>query len=257
MIFFLTDWGNSYYVGVAKGVINSISPDSKIIDISHSIDLFDIEETAHIIERVFKDLPQRSTLLCVVDPGVGSERKALAVEANERFIVAPDNGVLTRILDFYDVKARSIENPKYMYRYPPSKTFHGRDIFAPAAAYIEKGVRIEEFGPEVDTFKKVEIKPPCVSVGKIETYVSYVDSFGNLETIVSMKDFLDAGISGKYILLNGKRAIFTDNYADGKKEFILVHVDSSGYFEISSSTGKASEILGLKKRDKITFENFD
>ncbi|BBJ27710.1 SAM hydrolase/SAM-dependent halogenase family protein [Athalassotoga saccharophila] len=256
MIFFLTDWGNSYYVGVAKGVMNSISPESKIIDISHSIDPFDIEEAAHIIERVFRDLPKGSTLLCVVDPGVGSERKALALEIDGKFLVAPDNGVLTRLLDL-SLKARSIENPKYMYKYPPSKTFHGRDIFAPAAAYIEKGVKIEEFGPAVDTFQKIEIKRPCVSFGKIEAYVSYVDSFGNLETIVSMKDFLDAGISGKYVLLNGKRAIFTDNYAEGKREFILVHVDSSGYLEISSSAGRASDILGLKKRDRITFENFD
>ncbi len=257
MIFFITDWGNSHYVGIAKGVMNSISPQSKIIDITHSVDPFDVEETAHIIERVFKDLPKRSVLLCVVDPGVGSDRKALVVECDDKFIVAPDNGVLTRILDFHNVKAYSIENQKYMYKYPPSKTFHGRDIFAPAAAYIEQGVKIEEFGSAVNTFHRIEIKKPFVSVGRIETYVSYVDNFGNLETIVSMKDFLDAGISGKYILLNGKRAIFTDNYSDGKREFILVHVDSSGYLEISSSTGKASEILGLKKRDKITFENFD
>lgn len=256
MIFFMSDWGKSYYVGVVKGVMNSISPQSKIIDISHDIEPFDIEEAAHVIERIFKDLPQGSVLLCVVDPGVGSDRKAIVLECEKKFIVAPDNGVLTRILDLYDVNAYSIENPKYM-RYPPSSTFHGRDIFAPAAAYIEKGISIDEFGKKVDVLQKIEIAKPIVSAGKIETYVSYVDSFGNLETIVTAKDLLDAKIQGKYLLLNGKRAIFTNNYLEGKREFVLIHVDSSGYIEISSPTGRAEDVLNLKKRDKITLENFD
>jgi S-adenosylmethionine hydrolase len=259
MISFISDWGyKSYYVGVAKSVIHSISPNSKVIDISHDIEPFDVEEASHVIERVFDDLPKRSVLLCVVDPTVGSERKAVVVSIDERYCVVPDNGVLTRLIELKDVKsAHMIENPKYMYKYPPSSTFHGRDIFAPAAAYIDSGVAPYEFGRAIENLKTIKIKGVFVDAGKVESAVAYIDNFGNIETTISLKDLQTAGISGNYMLVNGKRAILTNNYSEGKHELILAHVDSSNYIEISSSVGRASEILKLKKRDKIVLQNLD
>ncbi len=259
MIAFISDWGyKSYYVGVAKSVIYSISPNSKVIDISHDIDPFDVEEAAHIIERVFDDLPKRSVLLCVVDPTVGSERKAVVASIDEKYCVVPDNGVLTRLIKLKTVKSiYSIENPKYMYKYPPSSTFHGRDIFAPAAAYIDMGVDPNQFGRVVESLKTIEIDEVVVKDGRIESEIAYVDGFGNLETIITQKDLQRSGLTGKYVLVNGKKAVITNNYSEGKNAQILLHVDSSNYIEISSNAGRASEILGLKKRDKIYLTKFE
>jgi len=256
MISFISDWGyKSYYVGIAKSVIYSISPNSKVVDITHDISPFDIQEAAHVIERVFDDLPKPSVLLCVVDPGVGSERQAIIANIDGKYCVAPDNGVLTRLIELKGVKsAYAIENPKYMYKYPPSSTFHGRDIFAPAAAYIDIGVEPSEFGKIVGDLKTIEIEEISVEEGKIESTVAYIDGFGNIETTIPLKALQMAGLSGNYILVNGKRAILTNNYSEGKHELILAHIDSSNYIEISSNAGRACEILGLKKRDKIVIE---
>lgn len=256
MISFISDWGyKSYYVGVAKSVIHSISPNSKVIDISHDIAPFDVEEASHVIERVFDDLPKQSVLLCVVDPTVGSERRAVVVNIDEKYCVVPDNGVLTRLINLKGIKsAYMIENPKYMYKYPPSSTFHGRDIFAPAAAYIDSGVEPYEFGKAVKNLKTIKIEGVVVDAGRIESAVAYIDGFGNVETTITLKDLQMAGMSENYMLVNGKRAILTNNYSEGKYELILVHVDSSNYIEISSNAGRASEILKLNKRDKIVLE---
>ncbi|MCL4407090.1 MAG: SAM-dependent chlorinase/fluorinase [Thermotogae bacterium] len=259
MIFFISDWGyKSYYVGVAKSVIYSISSESKVIDITHDIEPFDVEEASHVIERVFDDLPRRSVLLCVVDPTVGTDRRPIIANIDEKYCVVPDNGVLTRLIELKSVKsAHLIENPKYMYKYPPSSTFHGRDIFAPAAAYLDKGTTPDEFGRSVKDLKAIKIEGVFVDAGKVESAVAYIDGFGNIETTIRLKDLQKAGISGNYMLVNGKRAILANNYSEGKHELILAHADSSNYIEISSSAGRASEILKLKKRDKIVLQNLD
>ncbi|MGC8638214.1 MAG: SAM hydroxide adenosyltransferase, partial [Athalassotoga sp.] len=112
-------------------------------------------------------------------------------------------------------------------------------------------------GRAVENLKTIKIEGVFVNAGKVESVVAYIDGFGNIETTISLKDLQTAGISGNYMLVNGKRAILTNNYSEGKHELILAHVDSSNYIEISSSAGKASEILKLKKRDKIVLQNLD
>jgi S-adenosylmethionine hydrolase len=257
MIAFISDWGyKSYYAGIAKSVIYSISPDSKVVDITHDIDAFDVEEASHFAERIFDYLPKGTVLLAVVDPGVGSPRKAAAVQIGERYCVVPDNGLLTRIIQKYEFKAYSIENEHYMYKIPPSRTFHGRDIFAPAAAYLDKGVKISEFGPELAKLITLEIPQPIVRNGRIEAHVAYIDSFGNVETIITQKDLANAQFPSNYILVNGQKSAIVNNYSENKNDIIIAHIDSSDYLELSSNGGRASEVLKVHKRDPIVIERF-
>jgi S-adenosylmethionine hydrolase len=252
MIAFTSDWGyNSYYVGIAKTAIYSISPQSVVIDLLHTITPFNVRETAHIIERVFEDLPKGSVLLSVVDPGVGTERKAIVLKINERYCVGPDNGTFTRILT-PDFSCYAIENPKYMYKYPPSDTFHGRDIFAAAAAYVDKGVPIEEFGEKVEDLVKLDFEPPHVDDGIVKTEVAYVDGFGNVETIIEKKHLKEAGIEG-HLEINGVKAVFGKMYAQAQGS-LIAHFDSSGYLEISLNQGNASKLLNVSCCDDLVIK---
>ncbi len=255
MIAFISDWGyDSYYVGIAKAVIYGISPKSTVIDVTHGITPFNIKEASHIVERVFDDLPKGTVLLAVVDPGVGTDRKAIAVEIEGKFCVGPDNGIFTRLFNRNIASCFSIENPKYMYKNPPSTTFHGRDVFAAAAAHIDNGVFIDELGPKCLGVTKLDYTDPEIKDGLINSEVAYIDGFGNVETTITMDDLTRAGITENILLLNGKRAVFVKNYSEGAEDVILAHFDSSGYLEISSSCGKAAEILNLLSGDRIVFE---
>ncbi len=251
MIAFISDWGyNSYYVGVAKCVIHSISPASKVIDLIHTVSHFNIIETAHIVERVFGDLPKKSVLLSVVDPGVGTQRKPIALKIKNKYCVGPDNGIFSRILpDEYE--CRIIENPKYMYRFPPSNTFHGRDVFAPAAAYLDSGVDIVEFGREWNP-TKLEFSMTEVGEGFLKCEVAYVDGFGNVETTVTIDELKKSGI-GKVFTINGVETTVAKSYADVSCG-LLAHFDSSRYMEISVNQGSAAEILGVSSGDVLLLE---
>ncbi len=254
MIAFVSDWGyNSYYVGISKVVMHSISSRSTVIDLIHTITPFDVREVSCVIERVFDDLPRGTTLLSVVDPGVGTSRKAIALEVDGRFCIGPDNGTFTRIFNRGVNSCYSIENPKYMYKYPPSTTFHGRDVFAAAAAYVDRGVPIEELGPAWKNITKLIFPNPQISNNMIKAEVAYVDGFGNVETLITAEDLKRAEIVGKTIRINGKIAVLVENYAEGKDK-IIAHFDSSGYLEISSNQGSAFQILHLFSGDEITIQ---
>ncbi len=254
MIAFISDWGyNSYYVGISKVVMHSISSRSTVIDLIHTITPFDVREVSCVIERVFDDLPRGTTLLSVVDPGVGTSRKAIAMKIDGRFCIGPDNGTFTRVLDRGVNSCYSIENPEYMYKYPPSTTFHGRDVFAAAAAYVDKGIPIEDLGPAWENITKLIFPNPQISNSMIKAEVAYVDGFGNVETLITAEDLKRARISERNIRINGKIAVLAGNYVEGK-DAIIAHFDSSGYLEISSNQGSASQILGLSSRNKVVIQ---
>lgn len=255
IIAFISDWGyDSYYVGAAKSVIYGISPKSVVIDITHGITPFNVKEASYIIERVFDDLPERTILLAVVDPGVGTKRKAIAMEIDDKCCVGPNNGIFTRLFNRDVISCYSIENPKYFYKNPPSETFHGRDIFAAAAAHIDNGVFIDKLGPKWLEITSLDYTKPTIENGMISTEVAYIDSFGNLETTITMDDLIQAKITENIFLINGKRVVRAKNYSESAENIILAHFDSSGYLEISSNCGKASEIMKLSPGDRIILE---
>ena len=250
-IAFLTDWGmTSYYVGIAKSVMKQINPGVEIIDITHDIEPFNIREAMYILQRTFPDFPPGTIFCSVVDYGVGTERFPIAVElANGSFLVGPDNGTFTLLIEQYPTKKTVIlQNPSYFFRLNPSSTFHGRDIFAPVSARLSMGVPLEHFGPVVNDLHKLTVNRPNLHNHTITGEVAFCDRFGNIETNIPgimLNNFELQPGDPLNIVINGRSfdAVFFEAYGLSKKGQILVHTDSSGFVEIAVNQGNAREAL--------------
>ncbi len=180
VISLLTDFGNrDGYAGVMKGVIAGIAPKAQVIDLSHKIPAQNILSACLLLETSYQFFPPGSIHVVVVDPGVGLGRRGLVAESGGKFFTAPDNGALTPILD--GARIHSIEKAEFMLE-RVSLTFHGRDVFAPVAAHLACGHRVEEFGPEVKDPVRLQYPQPTLSADGIEGMVLYIDRFGNLIT---------------------------------------------------------------------------
>ncbi|KLO23080.1 hypothetical protein X275_03835 [Marinitoga sp. 1197] len=253
MIAFFTDWGNdSYYVGVCKAVIKSINKDIEIIDVLHETKKFDTKVNAHILYRFSKDFPEGTIFLSVIDAGVGSNRKPIILKTQKRnfYFIAPDNGILTLIAEEYGIdKLIEINNPKYFFKKNYSTTFHGRDIFSPAAAYLSKNVPIEEFGEEIDTINLFRYKPPEIKSESLEGEIVFFDTFGNIqtnipadfgETLFKKDDSVIIHIENKTF-----KAYYERVFSDVLPGELLIHPESSGFLEIAINQGNAKEFLNL------------
>lgn len=212
IIVLLTDFGNGApYPAVMKGVIKNINPDAEIIDLTHDISPFSTDEAMFILWREYKYFPRGAIFVCVVDPGVGSERKILLVTTENYFFLLPDNGIISGILwDSTEAikSVISVENEKY-FLIPLSNTFHGRDIFAPVAAYLSLGIKYQTFGPEVEFCKINRLRYPIVEknnntfIGK----VMHIDKFGNIVTSFTKEKFHSLLGNKKFYILLGKKKI--------------------------------------------------
>jgi S-adenosyl-L-methionine hydrolase (adenosine-forming) len=246
LVTLLTDFGlRDHFVGAMKGVMLSLNPDLTLVDISHLVPPQDIFGAAFTLGQAWPLFPARTIHLAVVDPGVGTARKALAASAGGHYFVAPDNGILTCVIesqaDFiaYEITA------DHHFRKPVSDTFHGRDIFAPVAAWISRGVDLEELGPVLQD--PVRLKMPVarkVREGLIQGAILAVDQFGNLITNLKPSDVPPSS----RIILAGQREItsFRKTYFDGKPGEIFVVTGSTGYLEITLKDGSAAALLDLK-----------
>ncbi len=190
LITLTTDFGISdHFVGAMKGVILGIAPRARIVDITHQITPFEVNEAGFVIAEAARWFPKGTIHVVVVDPGVGTARRPILVEAGGQRFIGPDNGVFTMVYDFGSHKVREITNPKMMLT-TVSRTFHGRDVFSPAAAHLARGATPARFGKLVhdfvrsSTIKPVQLKKHCWS-----GYVLKVDHFGNLITNFDMRDF--------------------------------------------------------------------
>lgn len=183
VITLLTDFGTrDGFVAAMKGVILGIASDVTFVDVSHEIEPGDVEAGAFVISTYWRLFPEGSVHLAVVDPGVGSERRALAMQAMGRYIVAPDNGLITHVLRHAEA-SRCVEISDQRYLRPePSTTFHGRDIFAPAAGHLAAGVALELLGPALAEPAVLTLKEPVRAPEEIRGRVAHVDRFGNLIT---------------------------------------------------------------------------
>ena len=160
LITFTTDFGLSdHFVGVMKGVVAGIAPAARVIDISHDVAPYNVTEAAFVIAEAWPYFPKRTIHVVVVDPGVGSARRPILAEAGGHFFIAPDNGVLSMVFDAAPHKVRVISNPKFMRR-DISRTFHGRDVFAPAAAHLAKGAQPAAFGKRIQDYIRIWIAQP-------------------------------------------------------------------------------------------------
>ena len=263
MIVFMTDWGNSHYVGIAKGVIKKINPSSEIVDLTHHVKKFDARMAMYILERSADDFPENTVFLCVIDYGVGTERKPIALETeNDLKFVGPDNGIFTLILKKYGLRnAVSLENERYFYRNPPSDTFHGRDIFAPVAAYLDGGLGIKEVGENLNIVKMLEVKEAEFHGDRIEGEIAFTDHFGNVETNIpfDMVETLTEGKTGSLKLEvpdTGRmfELSILKTYAYARENEIVLHRDSSGYAEIAMNMKSAEEYIDLHGGERVVLK---
>ena len=249
-----TDFGLADgYVGTMKGVILGIDPTVTIVDVSHDIAPQDVREAAYVLYAAYPYFPQGSIHLVVVDPGVGSERRAIALRTPQATFVAPDNGVLS-----YVVAGERVEEIVHLtnLRYhlsPASRTFHGRDIFAPAAAHLARGIRLAELGEPLTDIVTFPLPRPQVRPGgTIVGQVIYVDHFGNLITSIRLKDWPDRFPREGVIEIKGQgiRGV-ANNYAEGAPGKLLALIGSSDHLEIAVSGGGAAQSLEATVGDEV------
>lgn len=243
----LTDFGyRDHYAGVMKGVIATRAPEARVIDLTHGIAPQSIIEGAIVLRESWPYFPPRTIFLAVVDPGVGTGRSAIAIEtrAGAR-LVGPDNGLLWMAANAAGIK-RIVKLTERQYRLAKvSSTFHGRDVFAPAAAYLARGVRATALGPAVASIEKLEIPAPTRAPRELRGEVIYVDGFGNLITNFDRArvDEFSASFPGKSlsVRLNRSAAMqIVDAYGRARKGAPLAIFSSFGLLEVAVREGNAA-----------------
>ena len=272
-IVLLTDFGISDpYVGIMKGVIHTIAPKAKLIDLSHNIPSGDIFRGAITLWQSISYFPKGAIFLCVVDPGVGSQRKGIILESNQQLFVGPDNGLFSFIIN-QSSQAWELTNPQLQLK-SISHTFHGRDIFAPAAAHLWNEVPATSFGESVPN--PVKLPPPTLSVTSneyIEGEILYFDKFGNAITSIGtfrednekdvlyfakwagkpLKHPLQLRRSSCQLFVNkSHRLPMVKTFSEIPSNRCAMIIGSSGLIEIVANRKSAKEILGINRGDKVT-----
>ena len=258
-----TDFGTSdAYVGVMKGVILSISPNVQIVDITHAIPPQDIHEAAFLIHSAYSYFPKGTIHTIVVDPGVGSDRRAIVCQTDRAFFVCPDNGILTFLLQEVQKQAAppervvAIQNRDYFLP-EVSQTFHGRDIFAPVAAHLSLGVPLSDIGPCVPNLVRLPISTLQSSNNKLIGHIIKIDRFGNLITNISaeaLDAFLKNVVSYEIKIGNIFLTRLNRAYTESEVGTPLAIVGSFGLLEIAVNGGSAERVLGLKHGDGIIIQ---
>jgi len=249
-----TDFGDTdWFVGAMKGVILNIQPRVVIVDITHGIPAGDIRAGAFALAASWQYFPRKSIHLAVVDPGVGSPRPAIAVQTRDSIFVGPDNGLLSWALRNEPVQGiRRLENEE-LFLHPVSRTFHGRDVFAPVAARLSKGMSFNNLGPEQKEFVQLPWPKPRRTGNQAEGEVLYIDRFGNAITNLdeALLDGLDQAACR--IFLRGKSvAPLQHFYQEVPTGRAIGLVSSSGFLEIAINEGSAAKALKLKIGDPIS-----
>ncbi|HLF94361.1 MAG TPA: SAM-dependent chlorinase/fluorinase [Planctomycetota bacterium] len=248
----LTDFGlKDHYVGVMKGAILSVNVHARIIDISHGVGSQDILEAYFLLSNTYRYFPQGTVFVAVVDPGVGSDRAIVAVEADRYTFLAPDNGLLG-FLEKDDRIRRivQVKDERYFLK-PVSNTFHGRDIFAPVAGHLSQGIDLLQLGPEIPRIQKIVAPAPKVTQeGVIVGEIVSIDRFGNLVSNIPGERLAAADAVEVKV---GKSVIrrLSTSYASAKKGELLAIVGSTGNLEISVARGDARKKTGAKVGDGV------
>jgi S-adenosylmethionine hydrolase len=258
-ITFLTDFGlQDDFVGTCHGVMARIAPDARVIDITHGIPPQAILQGALVLRSTMKYMPV-GVHLAVVDPGVGSHRRPLALRtADGRFFVGPDNGLLMLAADDGGIEAaHELADERYRLS-NVSRTFHARDIFSPAAAHLAAGVSIDQLGPPVDPAELVRVDVPDPSVGKsqISATVVGIDRFGNVATNMRDDHVTSLGVErgGRVeVRLTFERyyAVLAETFADVPPGELILYEDSYGLVTLAISNGDAARLTGVGVGDEL------
>jgi hypothetical protein len=258
----LTDFGTAdYFVGAVKGVILSINPAASIIDITHEIPAQDIQAAAFTLLASYRSFAQGTIHVAVVDPGVGSTRRAIVATAGGHFFVGPDNGIFSYVLDDLasepDFKVFHVTSSKYV-RETMSNTFHGRDVFAPVAAVLSTGLDPRSLGEEIGgemggAVKLPSLQPEVLQDGRLKGRIIHIDRFGNCVTNIDRSKLSDPQGVRASLTVKGKRIeSFREFYGAGKanKELFAIW-GSAGFLEISARNRSAAKKLKAKRGDEV------
>ncbi len=251
----LTDFGiEQEYVGVCKAVILSICPTAVLVDISHNVSNYSIEEGAVMLKNFVKYAPV-GIHVAVIDPGVGTERRGIAVKTERGdVLVGPDNGVLMEAADFLSVVGvHALENPQYRLE-TVSSSFHGRDVFAPAAAHIAEGVAVRELGRALlyDELKRIDRVTVKEDEKMISGSVLRIDRFGNIQLSIpsdriKRKREVSMRIGEKDVVLP-----YVKTFGEVNPGELLIYEDSDGLLTVSQNQGDASKVLNVTRRMKVS-----
>jgi S-adenosylmethionine hydrolase len=260
IIVFMTDFGTANdAVAICRAVIYGIAPEVRITDITHQVTPYSIEEAARFLYGVTPYYPAGTVFLVVVDPGVGTSRKAIAVKSKKgQYFILPDNGVITLVLDRDGLEAaREITNQHWMIQAPLSSTFHGRDIFSPAAAHLAAGWEFNLVGPPVPQLVRLSTKTSVRSEKGIEgEIIGLDDPFGSLVTNIPGDEFKELGynVGDKVAMQIGKKAItlpYAKTFMDVAVGEPLLYVDSRGRVGIAVNEGSYSKRFNIVPPDRI------
>ncbi len=259
LIVLLTDFGlQDPYVGVMKGVIKNINPDAEIIDLTHMVERQNVYQAAVILYVSAHYFPRGTIFVCVVDPGVGSKRRALLITTRNFYLIGPDNGCLSLLAEkdgvvkVYDIS----DSPYRLGRI--SYTFHGRDIFAPVAAWLSLGIKPEQLGVETsyESIVKYKLREPVVTKEGIIVEVVYIDVFVNVMTNINDELLVKQGLMhGKDLRVHVKDNIINcklvPSFSHVPRGEYACYINSWGFFEIGLNHGKAAEKLNVRIGDSV------
>lgn len=251
----LSDFGSrDHYVGAMKGVILGICPDATLVDITHDVPTHDVLTAGLELAAAYRYFPPGTVFLVVVDPGVGSERRGVAADIGDYRFVAPDNGVLTAVLQESPPK-RVVELTERRYARPTvSRTFEGRDRFAPAAAWVAKGVQLSALGRPLTDYQMLDLPVPAVEDDKIVGQVLRVDHFGNLVSNIDRKTFERIAQTGSIQIEVGGTAIgrLVETYADIGADEVCALFGSTDHLEFAANSTSAVEQLAVDRDAAVT-----
>jgi len=257
LVAFYTDFGiNDPYVGQLKGAVKTVNPGAELLDLSHDSSVFDVSAASYLLAKSARTLPAGTVVVAIVDPGVGSDRVALAVRTGTgRVYLAPDNGLLTEVLAREGLtEAHSIENKDLFLPGEASSTFHGRDIFAPVAAHLAKGESLQTVGPKAEKILRLPRNTATVMPNLAKGVVLFIDHYGNILTNIPGSELakikagqlLNLTIKGKPVPVP-----FLRTYAEAPDDRPFALINSDGEFEIAVSKGSAAKKLGIAPGDPV------
>lgn len=249
LISLTTDFGlQDHYVGVMKGVIAGIAPECRVVDLTHGIPAHSIEDGAFSLYVSYRYFPPGSIHVVVVDPGVGSARGAVGVSVDRHYFIAPDNGLLSYVVEEQDWHARELD-PARVGLTTLSQTFHGRDLFAPAGARLAAGLAFEDLGPPLEQLVRLPPMRPAREDGRLVGRVLHIDVFGNVVTSFAAADLRP----GAAVSAGGRRIdLVVRSYADIPSGELALIAGSSGCVEISLRQASAADVLAVKTGDSLS-----
>ncbi|MGH9779987.1 MAG: SAM hydrolase/SAM-dependent halogenase family protein [Candidatus Acidiferrales bacterium] len=255
-----TDFGTAdYYVGAMKGAVLEVCPEAEIIDLTHDLPTYDILEAAFTLALASAPYPYRTIHVVVVDPAVGTDRRALVVSGDRHYYIAPDNGVLSFIYPNQEKLAVYHITSDHYFRRPVSTTFHGRDVFAPIAGWLAKGVEATRFGDPIEDYVKLNV-PKAQPAGEKswKALVLKIDRFGNVITSIAAEDVpaLFAEPTPPFKLTIGGKDVtkLVPTYSVGEKGELFAVLGSSGYLEVAANRNPAAKLLGVQRGAEVTLQ---